>query len=512
MMKGRPLVGPAGKIFAECLHQAGLIRAELSIANVCRDRISSVGDYVGQNGLTERGRAAAADLRERLKDHEANVFVPMGNLALAALTDEYGKGRGITRLRGSIYKSSLLPGKKVIPTIHPAAAMPYKGSHAYTQRYTIAHDFRKIRRHSEFPELRLPQRELFINPTYMDATEYLRDLLCDHRTFAFDIEITNFQVSCIAFSHTPSFAMCIPFTGDYWTESEECNIWNWIAQVLSNPRSRKIAHNAMFDVSFLLLQNKIRTVPPIDCTMIKHRILYPDFSAKLEFVCSNYTDEPYYKDDRKLWTRPWDDPDEFYRYNCKDAVVTREADDLLTDEIENDAGCEWTYHTTMSMFEPCLYMMTRGLELDLERLKVVRKEVAADLEAKEAELEAASEVPFNPSSPKQCMNYFYVLKGITPYMSRKTGKPTCDDKALARIVRKYNLPEARLCQEVRTLRTLRDRYLNLDYDADGRLRSFYDPRGTTTGRLSSSKTVFERGLNMQNLDPKFKYFIVPDTA
>lgn len=241
-----------------------------------------------------------------------------------------------------------------------------------------------------------------------------------------------------------------------------------------------------------------------------HRILYPDFSAKLEFVTSTYTDEPYYKDDKQIWSRPWEDADRFYRYNCRDSAVDIEIYYPLAEEVYSNTDYYWTYENTMSLFEPCLYMMARGVSIDLTRLEAVKGEVQDTLDTKEAELNDVAEYPFNPGSPKQCISYFYGTKGIKPYINRKTSNPTCDDKALARIVRRYNLPEARLTQEIRALRKLRDTYLNLDYDKDGRLRCTYDPRGTTSGRLSSKKTIFGTGLNMQNLHPKFKGFITTD--
>jgi hypothetical protein len=46
------------------------------------------------------------------------------------------------------------------------------------------------------------------------------------------------------------------------------------------------------------------------------------------------------------------------------------------------------------------------------------------------------------------------------------------------------------------------------FDADGRLRCSWNPRGTKFGRLSSSQTIFGTGMNLQNLSPKFKGFIV----
>jgi DNA polymerase I-like protein with 3'-5' exonuclease and polymerase domains len=65
-------------------------------------------------------------------------------------------------------------------------------------------------------------------------------------------------------------------------------------------------------------------------------------------------------------------------------------------------------------------------------------------------------------------------------------------------------------QDVRTLNKLGSGYLDVQLDPDERLRCSYNPRGTKFGRLSSSETVMGTGLNMQNLDPSFKAFIVPD--
>jgi uracil-DNA glycosylase family 4 len=508
--KDRPLVGPAGSEADKLFHMAGLIRRELRIENTVRSRINDVKEFITEKALTDKGKAAAADLRSRLNRCKANVFVPMGNLALAAMTDQYG-GRDkktIGKLRGSILESSLLPGRKIIPTWHPASVLP--GRSPYYNRYTIVEDLKKALRQSEFPEIRYPKRQLLINPLFHNVMEFLDAIIRLEfgPLVAFDIEIYNFQVSCISFAPQPDLCMSIPFIGDCWSEHEEAAIWRKIAELLGCLELEKIAHWTVFDTSFLLMQNKIRIRGVQHCTATMHRIINPDFSAKLEFLTSYMTDEPYYKDDRKLWARPFADPDRFYRYNCKDSCITREVFPDLLSQINEDEFLRWTYENTMSMLEPCLFVQSRGIQLDVERLKDVKERVKTELAAKEKELDEVAETPFNPVGP-QALRYFYGIKGIKPYINRKTGRPTCDDTALSRIIRKYNLPEARLAQQIRALRKLQSTYLNLDYDKDERLRCLYDPRGTTTGRLSSKKTVFETGLDMQNLDPRFKYFLVP---
>jgi uracil-DNA glycosylase family 4 len=516
IMQNRPLVGPAGKVFDECLNKAGILRTQVSIANACRERIKSTSGFVGSNGrLTEHGLAVRRDLMSRIKDHTPNVIVPVGGMALAML---YPDNR-ITKLRGSILESPVWEGKKLIPSVHPAYTLPHrtgsgrgsKGNYLY--RFSIVEDFKKALRQSTFPDVRIPGRTLIVAPTLSDVIEF-----CDapnHGKVGCDIETYNHQVSCLSIAPHLDLSMSIPFVGrnpreDYWTEEDEAMVWMAVARLMENPDVCKVWHNGVtFDLPFLFMQNRIRC-RNIHDTMVRHRILFPDFSAKLEYVVSIFTDEPYYKDDRKLWETPHKDPETFWRYNARDSAVTIEVENVLAPMIEEDEGYKWTYDNTMSLLDPCMYAGMNGFRVDTERMEVLKNRVKTELAQVEQELNDTAEAPFNPNSPKQCVAYFYGTKGLHPYVNRKTGNPTCDDKALARIVRKYNLPEARLVQKIRGLGKLLSTYLEVELDKDGRLRCVYDPRGTTTGRLSSKQTPIRTGMNMQNQDPRFKHFIVPD--
>lgn len=514
MIDGKPLVGPSGKVFNECLHKAGITRHQVSIANVCREPISSTAPYIDKNNrLTERGREQTEDLYSRLRNHTPNVIVPLGALATACFTDRIGPKVGITKLRGSILGTSKevqALAKKCIPALHPASTLPGRGP--FVNIYTITSDIRKAVAQSGFREYSPPQRKLQIWPKLEEIRDFL-EYCRECRRFAYDIEIHNLQVSCISFAPSPWLSMSIPFSGDIWDAETEAYIWKLIAELFSDKNCVAIAQYGMFDVSFLLLQNKIRIRCKPEDTYIKQRVCYPDFPASLEFMCSTYTEEPYYKDDRKMWNRIQEDPGTFYTYNARDSAVTIECDDVLEgQELDKHPNLRYVYENTMSHFEACLYMMARGVRLNQKKLKDTQEQVRDELAAKEAELNEVAEVPFNANSPKQCIQYFYGIKGIKPYVNRKTGKPTCDDTALTRIFRRTHLVEAKVCQEIRALAKLKGTYLDLQFDPDGYLRCFYNPRGTTTGRLSSSKTVFERGLNMQNLHPRFKYFIVPDSS
>lgn len=504
MVRCRPLVGPTGRLFNDLLSEAGGVRSRIHIVNVSREPISNISKYVGNNNkLTKAGEVLAKDLQNRLSKTHPNTIVAMGKLALTALV---GDGR-ISKLRGSPLESTLLPGTEVIPCLHPAMCLPFRRQ--THMKYTIVADLRKALRHADMPGVIRPNRTLLVEPTFSEVMAFLSHIEQYH-TVALDIEVYNHQVSCISFSVDPMVSMSIPFAQDYWTEGQEAQIWLRIAHILSNPAIRKCGQYVTFDISFLLLQNGIHTHGDILDTYCAHRIMYPDFPASLEFITSLYTDEPYYKDDRKLWNRLDKDIHRFWRYNATDSAVVLEDWQAIEPDLWTHPGFIRTYRMTMDVVEPCLYLMSRGIRIDTERLQETKERIRQELAAKQAELKETLGFTLNPDSPKQCTAHFYGTRGIKPYISRKTGNPTCDDKALARIVRRYNLPEARLIQEIRSLNKLLSTYLDLRYDNDRRLRCFYNPRGTTTGRLSSSKTVRETGLNMQNLHPAFLEFLVPD--
>lgn len=60
----------------------------------------------------------------------------------------------------------------------------------------------------------------------------------------------------------------------------------------------------------------------IQDTLIRHHILWPELPHKLQFLTRQYTREPYYKDEGKMWNMK--DMKNLRRYNCLDVCVTME--------------------------------------------------------------------------------------------------------------------------------------------------------------------------------------------
>lgn len=521
----RPLVGPSGEVFNTCLHQAGLVRASAYILNLWpykvetnakTGEISKDGRVLWtQKGITEYGWSEAATTLAKIKASGCNIVVTLGQQAFEAMA---GVRKPMLKWRGSPLQGTERTGKKFIPTIHPAATL----HGTYLWRYLIISDFTKAKRMSDYPDLRLPKRNHVIRPTMDEIVHFMTDWreLAVHRDrhyelpmVATDLEVINHQIACFCLCYDPHLTITIPFTtqsGDhYWPIEEEIAIWQMYARLMSEPGLMKVNQNIVgFDAPFLVQQNNIFTRGCLGDNMVAQSIMYPEFRKGLDVISSIYTDEPYYKDEGKMWKGFGGDIEEFWVYNGKDGAVSMEA--WIEQSKEMTEGDFWpTYQMTVDLYEPLAYMTVRGFATNRDKLNETKGRVAAALLAKEAELADISEVNFNPLSPKQCQQYFYVLKGLQPYVGAG-GTVTTDDKAMARIYRRYGLKEAKLVQEIRALNKLKGTYLEVDFDKDSRLRCAWNPRGTWTGRLSSSETLFGTGMNMQNLHPEFKEFLVAD--
>ena len=201
---------------------------------------------------------------------------------------------------------------------------------------------------------------------------------------------------------------------------------------------------------------------------------------------------------------------EFLEYSALDSACTIEAHNAFWGDLSQ--GFEPAYDLTVKLFPVLMYMQTRGIKVNLNELETTRTHILQSAAEKQEELNKLCGRELNINSPKDCQTYFYVELGIPPYFNN--GAVTVDDMALQRLTRgtakRPGLRQAKLVQEIRGLQKLHGTYLNIEFDADSRMRCSYNPRGTKFGRLSSSKTIFGTGTNQQNLPQEFKRFLVAD--
>lgn len=516
--QGRPLVGPSGAVLRDCMELAGVKRQDCYILNVWPEQVFTqpvtgiIMDWKREplwtkKGFTDAGLDLAEPTLKRLRESGSNCILALGQQALELCT---GKSDRIMKWRGSpLTGLPRINGKKLIPTVHPAATI----HGVYLWRYLIISDLAKAKAMSGTPELILPRREILIRPTLAEALNFLRNCRREPRV-ASDLEVVNHQISCFSVATRIDEGMTIPLTderGAYWSEGDEIAIWLAYADLMYDRNVMKVNQNMVgFDAVFMYMQNHIRVRGEIGDTMIAQSILYPEFNKGLDFIASMHTNEPYWKDEGKMWKNEGGDFPTFWRYCGKDSCVALEAWDVLAAEM--DRRDMWqTYNMTVELMDPLIYMTMRGLQIDADGLAETKTKIEKQIAELEDEMNSVADYPFSATSSAQCAKYFYEHKKLTPYRN-PARNVTTDDKAMSRIFRKTNLREAKLVQEIRNLKKLKGTYLEIETDPDGRLRCSWNPRGTWTGRLSSSKTIKGTGSNLQNLDPRFKGFIVADVA
>lgn len=502
----RPFIGPAGRLLDECLTMTKILRRECYLTNVIKDLDAPLKHYInidknGRSTINPEGYEYIQELGKELKALNLNCVVALGNIAMLALTSRIG----ITKWRGSILESTLVPGLKVIPTFHPATVIPPKLN--YLNKPLICEDLTNAKRECEFPEIKRRPRDITIRPSFDHAVSYLSycyEVGLRGQTIGMDIEVINKQLDCISFSPDPGFAISIPFrcqSGDYFTVDQEYEIMLLIAKIIQEPRIAKVGANFIFDTQFMLHKYGIVPRGTLHCTQIAQKISYPDFPAGLDFVTTMYTDIPYYKADGKQWIKmgagSWE---EWWNYSGMDALVPVEAIPKqlqILRQQENEA----TYERQRRLIEPLIYMSERGIKVDVQGMVNYKEEQEAKLNQLAEDLNREVGYDINYNSPPQLMKYFYDDCGIKPYINRKTGKKSADVNALKRIARinHKGSAAARIMLDIRSLSKRISTYLNIGkVDQDGRYRSSYKPVGAETGRLSSGETIFGTGGNQQN--------------
>lgn len=500
----RPFIGPAGRELDKALRTNMLDRGQMYVTNVVKRLLpkNDISPLVNFRARPPRGTKAWDEWVELLKTEiiqvKPNLIVAFGNVALYALTGEHR----ISLFRGSILESTLVPGVKVLASLHPSAILrdPKMGS-------VFRWDLRKIREQQDSPSMPRDLGMYYIRPSFGQVMDYLDE--CMSNIHGFDIECSRGAVTCISFSYADDHAISIPFTdgtSDYWDPVREAAVLRKITEVLENPKTPSIAHNSAFDVTFLFQQLGIRTAC-IEDTMIAMGVLHPQFRKSLAFMVSLYTDMPYYKEDGKDTIHGTAVAnDDFWLYNARDSIALMRAWPKLVADLDRMKNWE-TYARQRDLIPALTYMSTRGIKMDTEGMAQRKERIELEIEVLQGALDDHVGYPLNVASPAQVKDYFYGVKRLTPY--KEKGRVSTAEKALIQIGRK-GYEEAFIILDIRKRRKLLGTYYGMGLDPDKRLRCSYDPVGTAFGRLSSRKTIRDTGANLQNQPPAMKKFMLVD--
>lgn len=326
-----PFIGPSGFVLNGMLSQVGIDRDACHITNVFNLRPKPSNDVLNlcgpkteaipglpalQKGKFVRNEYAdqLARLYREIATVQPNVIIALGATAAWALLHT----SGIKSIRG--YVAPTAPavtracGKefKVVPTYHPANI-----SRDWTNRPIALADLDKAKGESEFPELRRPKRQIFIEPTLDDLAAF-EPYIMQSELLSVDIETWNDQITCIGFAPNESMALVIPFityAGDhnYWQDNpksvsshswstltglqRELVAWSFVRKWLAAVPT--VFQNGMYDIQFLWRSYRIPVPLAAEDTMLLHHAFQPEMEKGLGFLASVYANDLQWKQMRK---------------------------------------------------------------------------------------------------------------------------------------------------------------------------------------------------------------------
>ena len=517
--RGEPFVGASGTELSKMLMEAGISRSACFVTNVIRvkppgnDIAAFIADrkkdVTPQHGLI-RDRMCLPPvwegvslLQREIEMVRPNVIIALGNVAMWALTGKWG----VTTWRSSLLQCDLelaLDYKpKVIPTYSPTVVF-----RQWSWRQIMVHDLRRAKKHEKIRDVSPVDYQFIIRPSYETALEYLTalHLLVVRRptSLAVDIETRAGHTACIGIAWSSREAICFPLMcverkEGYWSESEEAEISFRLYKLLTHPNCEVIGQNFSYDAQYFW--RHLHFLPNLKRdTMLAQHVCFSNMQKGLDFLSSMYCESHvYWKDDGKLWDEKTGE-DQLWAYNCQDAVITFEVDQIEQRNVDV-MGLREVHDFQQALFWPVLRTMNKGLRVDKAERGNFAMMLVEEIATREQWLIDVLGFPVNIKSPKQMQELFYEILRQKPIFNRKTGGVTTDDEALNRIADREPLlrPVVKKVQELRSLGVFLSTFVNAPLDIDGRMRCSFNIAGTETYRFSSSQNAFNSGLNLQNI-------------
>lgn len=505
--RGEPFVGGSGTLLWDSLRKYGVNRANTYVTNVVKRQISlsrkgNEKNMVHRDELEQWIGLCQWEL-EQLK--EVEIVFCLGNFALEAVTNNIG----IMNWRGSVLDYKLPNGRlgKVVCTVNPAYAMRELKMEPIFQM--DCHKLDMVNRNVFKPHI----IEHIINPSKKMAMDFIRGLKKSKEQPAFDIESINSETACIGLSNDPHLAMCINWRDgirNRYTPQEEADILLSIQDLCDS--HNVIAQNGQFDSYWVRLKDWLSITVGFD-TLLAHHTLYPQLPHSLAFLTAQYTTHPFYKDEGKRW-KEGGDIDQFWRYNCKDAAITKAVALREQKELEQQ-GLANFFHNHVMRAAPHLTSATiHGVKVDLVHKKRVAEAVGTDINNKLEEIYRLIH-EILPREPKeyrpnigswQQMQVLYFkklgLKGRGYSTDDNNRKHMLKDPGTSPLAKELLTKITSWSEENKFLGT----YANARAGNDGRMRCEYKQYGVSKapGRLSSSGLLTGEGLNLQNQPERAK--------
>lgn len=528
--EGKPFVGAAGKVLRTFLMQVGIDPDQCYLTNICR--YQPPGNQLVRFFDSKTGSPSSevvegmVELIGEIKRVKPNVIVACGNYPLWALTGKawWNKKKrkndislamgysGITDHRGSIYPSTLMgcEGVKVIPTFHPA----YIAREGMSDHGLFQLDLQRVKDESEFPEIRYPKYDVYLNPQGVDR------LICEERlmdekdkVISADIEYLGSRLFCVGMTNATDF-VAVYKTDRNASETE------YVRKLLLEGGRGLCWQNAAFDASILewWFQMPVLQRTVYD-TMLAAHAANIELPKSLDTLASIYTNQPQWKGmvNWKKVKSGQQSIDDVLKYNAIDVWVTQKVmEEQWKYDLDDPAVLEIFQHE-LALLQPLWEFSKRGTKVDNEKLDDYRKKLDEEIRTDQLALNALAGHELNAKSYPQMREFLFEKLGFKARTFTQTGAAT-NDKVVAQLQLEAKTQEQKLgiglIRSIRSKRDLISKFLNISFDDDGRMRGHYDPAGTGTGRLASRKFYpTGNGSNQQNIptDNFVRRMFIPDT-
>jgi len=531
-----PFIGWSGQFLQEMCERAGIDFWN----GIRRDNVVQEQPYKNDFSIYYRDKAQReptpellawyADLRRRILLQRPKVIIAAGDQPLFALTGN----KSSTKWRGSVvpYQSQDL-NCWIVPIVHPSYARRCFNMTSSKRKevrqpwfHITVFDLIKAKRVSQEGWKPLERVEK-IFPSYYEVMEYLDQLLSmpSDTLITTDVEtIRREHIKCVGLTHSKDYAMCIPFVASgagkpYYSIVQEAEIWLMLEKVFSTHLlcGQTIAFDAaMFwrDIKGFELEESVH----ID-TAILHSLLYPELKHDLGFLASIYTDMPYFKYLGRL-SESKSNIGQTFEYNCFDVQSTHECAEELIKEAKREGMWDYYLSKRLPLAKWAIRQHRHGLSIDEGRRETILKSLWYEeilplqtmldeclcevgwlgactftktkvnkLQALGLDVDGTQE-GLNTSSPQQVVALLRALGYVVSDSSEETLTSLAESSVVAKAILQLRSGFSLLTSVAKPT------------DKDGRFRTSINLHVTETTRLSSTKSHYGGGANMQNVTRK----------
>jgi len=490
-----PFSGASGKILWNVLRKHKIIRPQCYTTNVIKRQVTA-RDNMQTHELSLWQEALHYELSLLTNP---KVFICLGNIAMNTLLSF----NGITQYRGSVYKYTTLSGIEcpVVIVNNPANVIRMPETEIIFSM-DIAKAVRVIN-----GDYKTHSIKKIINPTYEQSMDYIDAIAREHKKFSVDIEVTGYETACIGFGISAHEAMCVNFrnaTTSTFTVEQEFNLLQSFVRLCDRDDTFVIAQNGNFDSYFMGFKDHAMFKVDFD-TLLAHHTLYPRLPHNLGFLTSQYTDHPYYKDDKDVF-KEGGDINSFWEYNATDCAITFAVYEAELEELKAQKLDEFFFNHVMRLQPHLSESTVTGVAVDPTVKQRLSKEIGADVTKLRNEVIAAAryaardpELELNPNSTKQVPALLYdklKLKYHRRSGDAKARKDLMDDPRTGVEAKEFLAKLGKYNEQAKFFST----YVETKIDDDNRFRAEFKQYGVSKapGRLSSGQTLWGSGGNAQN--------------